>query len=60
MNANILTKIVTNMKSSRKLNAHGLATLAILLMMTGQLFAQEMINREILPVVPPEPQTYTE
>ena len=32
----------------------------IAIMMTGSLAAQENINREILPVVAPEPQTYTE
>ena len=34
--------------------------LPILLMITGQLFAQDNINREVLPIVAPEPQTYTE
>jgi arylsulfatase A-like enzyme len=32
----------------------------IAFMMAGPVGAQEMINREILPVVAPEPQTYTE
>ena len=32
----------------------------IAIMMTGSLKAQQNINREILPVVAPEPQTYTE
>ena len=30
------------------------------IIMAGSLAAQENINREILPVVAPEPQTYTE
>jgi len=48
------------MKTNRKFKVYRLEAIVILLLMTGQLFAQENINREILHVVPPEPQTYTE
>jgi len=48
------------MKTNRKFKVYSFATVAIMLLMTGQLFAQNEINREILPVVGPEPQTYTE
>lgn len=37
-----------------------LTTIALMLLLAASTFAQEKINREILPVVPPEPQTYTE
>ena len=48
------------MKTNRKFKVYSFATVAIMLLMTGQLFAQNNINREVLPVVGPEPQTYTE
>ena len=45
-------------------NTNGFALMAmacvIAFMMAGPVGAQEKINREILPVVAPEPQTYTE
>ncbi len=37
-----------------------LSTLAMTVLLSISSFAQENINREILPVVPPEPATYTE
>ncbi len=37
-----------------------LSTLALIMMLSVNSFAQEIFNREILPVVPPEPQTYSE
>ena len=33
---------------------------AVMLLVAASTFAQENINREILPVIPPEPATYTE
>jgi arylsulfatase len=36
------------------------STLAMMLMVSATLLAQENINREILPIVEPEPQTYSE
>ena len=45
-------------------NTNGFALMAmacaIAFMMAGPVDAQEKINREVLPVVTPEPQTYTE
>lgn len=43
-----------------KAKNYSLLTLAMMVLFTVSSFAQENINREILPVVPPEPQTYTE
>ncbi|MCD4729043.1 MAG: arylsulfatase, partial [Bacteroidales bacterium] len=37
-----------------------LSVLAIMILLSVSLFAQDNINREILPIVEPEPQTYTE